>query len=474
MDRILYQRARENKDSCFDGEFFFGVKTTGIFCRPSCPSPTAKEENVEYFSNVFQAIQEGYRPCQRCIPEHLWNRKGFNIESNKIVSKAFELIRNDYLIEHSVSDLASAVGLSVRHMRKLFQKEVGCPPIKIAKYQKSVKAAELLSVSDLKITQIALACGFGSIRGFNSVFKEVFDQTPSQYRKSKGTSSYGKNTMFIPYGNDFDFEGMLEFMKPRLIEGVESIDNGEYSRTFCIDNKLGYFVVRNNIIKRKLELDIFTDHMEVYLEVYYRVKTMFDIDAKIKNIENIFNEDGFIGGAKVHRVPIAFDPYEFLIRAILGQQITVKAATTLAARVAAKANKRIECSCEKLYLVFPQIDDIEDINLEGLGITKTRVKTIRSVNKGIKEKVFDLKRNQSYREFYEGFIRIKGIGDWTVNYVAMRGLGMPDAFPAKDLGVIKAMRNVNPEITHKEILEAAENWRPYRSYATLCLWRKGE
>ena len=475
MNNKLFNIARINKDKNFDGKFFFAVSSTKIFCRPSCPSPVAKEENVTYYNNIYEALTNDYRPCLRCRPDIDTEQITSNIDGQNIVKKAINMISQGFLNTHSVADLAKELHLSDRHLRKLFVKELGCPPIQIAKYSKGIFAKKLLLNSKMTITDIAFKSGFGSIRQFNNTFKNMFGVAPSKYRKEYSKSNIAGKTLLIPYKLGFEFKDVLDFMSKRIISGVENVTNNEYSRTFNLEGNNGYFTVKDNTEKSSLELEVFSENMNVFMTVYYSVRRMFDLDTDFESVYEILSKDEIlkkgIKNSLVPRLPVAFEPYEFTIRAILGQQITIKAATTLAGRIAKKADIKIDTKVDGLTHIFPSPEIIQDLDLVGLGITNIRVRTIKSVTEALLEDVFNLSTNQSFDEFYNSFTSIKGIGDWTANYVAMRGLGMVDAFPAGDLGVINALNKDNEKITIKEIVEIAEKWRPYRTYATLCLWK---
>lgn len=472
-----YKTARENKDKCYDGKFFFGVKTTGIFCRPSCPSPIAKEKNVQYFDTVFDALESGFRPCLRCRPDIHVDYYNGNVDGTSIVHAALHKIYEGYLNNHSISDLAIEFYVSDRHLRKLFVENIGMPPVKIATYHKALFAKKLLIYSSLPITAIAYASGFGSTRQFNDVFKNIFGGTPTMIRKGiKREDEAGNTTMMLAYEEPFDFEGILAFMGFRAIKGVEVITPSSYSRTFRRDGSEGYFTVTNNREQSALALTIISDDIRCYMSIYNQVRKMFDLDTDFTAINAQFTQDDILSQGMerghVPRLPIAFDPFEHTIRAILGQQITVKAATTLAGRIVERGNIKASTDLpEGLRYHFPSPEELMALDLDGIGITKTRQRTIENVVSAIVNKEVSLTANQPFDTFYKSFSAIKGVGDWTVNYVAMRGMGMVDSFPAKDLGIIKALTVEDKKPTLKEILSRAEKWRPYRAYAALCLWK---
>lgn len=480
MEQKTYQVARENKDRHYDGRFFFGVSSTGIFCRPSCPSPVAKEKNVTYFNTMFEALNEGYRPCYRCRPDIEVAYYNGNVVGVETVNKALELIYEGYLNHHNLDALAKVLFVSPRHLRTLFAQNIGLSPVKVAKYHKALFAKRLLIYSDMTITNVAYSSGFGSTRQFNDVFKETFGKTPTEVRKASSVESlkHGPekvNVMLIPYEFVLDYDQVLDFMALRGIEGVEKIVDGVYYRNFRVDGRKGYFTVENDAPNMQLKLSVYSEDIRSYMAIYNRVRKMFDLDCDLEAISDYLGSDQLLQkGMKdglVPRLPVAFNTFEFVIRAILGQQITINAATTLAGRIAKAAGVKADDTYpEGLDYFFPDPSELKETVIADLGITKTRQQTIMTVTEAVIEGQVSLERNQTYENFYEDFVGLKGIGSWTVNYVAMRGLGMVDSFPAKDLGIIKALSVNGEKAKHKVILERSKDWQPYRAYAALCLW----
>ena len=473
----VFKHARISRDRNFDGKFFFGVKTTGIFCRPSCPSPTAKEENVVYFHDMFEALAQHYRPCLRCRPDIHIDYYSGNAAGTMTVKKALKLIYDGYLNYHSVKEMAEILGVSDRHLRTLFIENLGVPPVKIARYHRALFAKRLLLFSEQSVTDIAFAAGFGSLRQFNQVFKETFGVTPKDVRKQcpDNTPGRGSAVLRIPYRRPFDFQQILSFMRPRAIRGVERVGEGSYARTFRTARARGYFKVIDLPGESALGLTIHCDDIKCYMEIYNRVRRMFDLNTDFTRINDRFKGDHHLSkgmkGGHVPRLPAAFDPFEFCIRAVLGQQISVKAATTLAGRIARKAGPGTEPDFpEGLDRFFPDPSELLAADLGDVGLTSARQATIAGVTQGVIDRLFSLNPNQTFEDFSKAFSRIRGVGEWTVNYVAMRGLGMVDSFPATDLGILKALEENGVRPSRKEILKKAERWRPYRAYAALCLW----
>lgn len=474
-----FKCARMTKDRNYDGRFFFGVKTTGIFCRPSCPAPAAKEVNVVYFNQMFEALEQHYRPCLRCRPDISIDYCNGNVAGTITFNKALSMIYDGYLNYHSIKELAGELQVSDRHLRKVFVDNIGVSPVKISKYHKALFARKLLMFSDRTITDIAFASGFGSVRQFNQVFKDIFGSSPSRVKKKtpEACTEAPNTSLLLPYEKPFNFSQILSFLKLRAINGVEIVDEASYARTFRTAITSGYFVVTNSPEQSALELKIYCDDMKCYMEIYNKVRRMFDLNTNFININRQFENDRYLSrgmtDGHVPRLPIAFDPFEFCVRAVLGQQISVQAASTLAARIAEKAG--LESTRDfppGLNYFFPNPGEMLKMDLGGLGITGARQSTIMAIARDICEGRIFLIANQSFEAVQKAFSAIKGVGEWTIHYVAMRGLGMVDSFPATDLGIIKALSGGANRFSKRQVLDLAEKWRPYRAYAALCLWNQ--
>jgi AraC family transcriptional regulator of adaptative response / DNA-3-methyladenine glycosylase II len=305
--------------------------------------------------------------------------------------------------------------------------------------------------------------------------------TPTELRKDTVPEKSGASTttLYINYKKPFDLATILSFLRLRAITGVELVTQDSYSRTFRTDNAEGFFTVTDNANRSCLELTINCSDPRCYAAVYNKVRRMFDIDTDFSIINAKFRSDpllceGMVEG-HVPRLPVAFDPFEFVIRAILGQQISVKAATTLAGRIAVHAGIATATDFPVgLDYFFPTAQEFLSLEIDTIGVTQTRQATLRTVTQAVIDGTIRLTPNQTPETFHRDFSALKGIGDWTVSYVAMRGLGMIDSFPYSDLGVIKALTSNGKVATKKEIVSLAGQWRPYRTYATLCLWNKGQ
>ncbi|MBF9017949.1 MULTISPECIES: DNA-3-methyladenine glycosylase 2 family protein [unclassified Oceanispirochaeta] len=473
----IYRNARLAKDRTFDGTFLFAVKTTSIFCHPSCPSPVAKEENVLYFESVCEAMDSGFRPCLRCRPDLDFKYSAKNKSGSLIIDRALCIIQSGKIYGLTVSSLADSLNISDRQLRNLFIENTGLSPKKVITLQHLLFSKILIMNSSCSITDIAFASGFQSIRQFNDQFKKYYSQTPSQMRFSNPGKSCEKSSLFIEYKGEIDIVPTLNFMRDRGIAGVELINDSSYSRTFRTETGSGYFTVKNRPDRHALEIQIHSNDIRCYRDIFFKVRKMFDLDANVEKISEHLGQfallDQGMENKVVPRLPMVFNPFEFTIRAILGQQISIKGATTLAKRIVLESCLKSEDHWPAgLTHFFPDHMEILDLDLSSLGITKRRQETIRLVCSSIDRGLLKLQVSQPFDKFYKDFISIKGIGDWTVNYVAMRGLGFADSFPASDLAVVRMMGFDEKKINLKKIIEAASPWKPYRAYATMCLWKK--
>lgn len=465
----IYSIVRQTKDKNFDGQFYFAVKTTGIFCRPSCPCPVAKEENVTYYDHVEEAIADGYRPCKRCQPDVFMEHYQNNMAGISILKESLKLIHGGFLLEHTLDELAETLFVSLRHLRQLYHEHIGTSPIKVSMFYKAIMASKQLKASKSSVTDIALSSGFGSTRQFNEVFKKATDMSPTAYRKSK--HPLPKIVLQVPYDDDFNFHHLLSFLPYRMTKGVEVIDDVSYGRSFRLPLGKGYLFVKDNT--GELIVELHTEEVTVIYEVYQKVLELFDLKTDFNPIRKRFETDDILKGGlingQVPRLPKAFNSFELLIRAIINQQISIKATTTYMKRVVEKsAIKTPKGYPEGMAYYFPTSEELIEVPLDDIGLTNTRQQTLLNMMEALNKNEVSLSINQPFETFQKKMIQIKGIGNWTINYVALRGLGMVDSFPAKDLGVIKALGTKK----EKELIGIAEQWRPYRGYATLCLWHK--
>ncbi len=473
LNEDLCYRAIKSRDVRFDGQFFTAVLTTGIYCRPVCPAVTPKRKNVVFYKCAAAAEQAGFRPCRRCHPETAPGTAAWQ-GTAAVVSRAMRYINEGFLDEAGVEELALHVGLGGRHLRRLFREHLGTTPIAVAQTRRLHFARNLLDTSNLSMTEIAMASGFGSLRRFNTLFKKAFAAPPSQFKKKDKRRGAPSFVYHLPYRQPYDWTALLKFLAPRAIPGVEAVDlvNGVYSRTVELAGKPGVIKVSgpsNN--KSHLTLLMELPSLEGAIGVVAKIKRMFDCTACPSEISKQLVSDEFLAPlikAKPGlRLPGAWDPFELTIRAILGQQISVKAATTHAGNLVKLFGRKLpdELCISGLTHIFPRAMELNSVDLTELGLPKNRLATIAGLVDSVASGAFTLDAPNGADEFAERFLTLFGIGPWTAQYVAMRAFSEPDAFPHSDLGLRHATG-----LTSKALLAAAEKWRPWRSYAALYLW----
>lgn len=479
LNKRICDRARLARDPRFDGLFFVGVLSTGIYCRPICPAPTAKPENIEYYPSAAAAAQAGLRPCLRCRPEASPGSPAWN-GTSATVSRAMLLIRQGVLNDGNTEDLALKLGVGSRHLRRLFQTHVGASPMALAITQRLLFAKKLLNETQLSISRIALASGFGSIRRFNAAFGKLFGKTPSALRRPLQPSHRPEQALFrceltLSFRPPFDWPRMLDFFQARAIPGVEHVAKGTYHRTVRIHATTGRISVARAGTDNALLLKAALSDSRDLMLVVERVRRMFDLDANMAAIHRVLTADPVLRKIVRRqpglRLPGAWDPFEVAVRAVVGQQISVKGARTILGRLAAEAGPRFESQDHPaLIRHFPNAREMSACELGRVGIPVKRVATIVTLAQAVLSGATPLAVKTSLEDFINRLTGIPGIGDWTAQYIAMRALEEPDAFPAADLGIIKALQQGGARLTRKQILARAANWRPWRSYAAIYLW----
>jgi AraC family transcriptional regulator, regulatory protein of adaptative response / DNA-3-methyladenine glycosylase II len=459
------------RDIRFDGRFFVGVKSTGIYCRPICPSRRPAFKSCQFFKHAAAAEVGGFRPCLRCRPELAPGEAPIDF-ADRLTAAAVKQIEAGTLSQRNVGQLASELGISDRHLRRVLVENLGVTPIQLAQTQRLLLAKRLLADTHLSMIDIAFASGFSSLRRFNALFRERYRLAPSALRKGEAASSNGATFRCrLFYRPPFDWDSLLRFFSNRLFAGVEMIEDGRYVRTVRIERHEGWIAVEHRPTLLALEVELSTSLLPVLMQVLARVRRMFDLEA---NPDQIANHLGSL--AKAHpglRVPGAFDGFEMVIRAILGQQISVKAATTFAGRLAKRFGQPLSAPHGSLTHTAPTADQVAlatESDLIEMGFTRARSQSILTMAKAVAAKFVSLDVAVSIEETLRRLKELPGIGDWTAQYFAMRVLAWPDAFPHSDLGIIKALKIKNP----REILEIAEKWRPWRSYAAMHLWKSLE
>ncbi|SEK70939.1 DNA-3-methyladenine glycosylase II [Colwellia chukchiensis] len=465
------ESARLSRDARFDGKFFTAVLTTGIFCRPICPARAPKPENVRYFHNAELAQQAGFRPCKRCFPQLAPNIPLPN-KIKKITQAYYE---NNY----SVKQCAKVLAINERQIHRTFVKYYGLAPSDFFHQQRLLLAHKLLVSTNLSITNVAFAAGFKSIRRFNEVIMANYQTTPRAIRGNNTIKAEHFVTVLLPYKPPFDWPLMLSFFRSRQLTSIENITENHYFRTIKLDHCHGWIKVTKNANNCALDLTVKLSDYSYLHQVISRVRTMFDLDTDMQIIhEKLCYHKKLAQVIKKHpglRLPGCWDVFEFSIRAILGQQISVKGATTLAQRITEKYGEDVPSNDlekeSKTSKYFPTIKALIDADYQDIGLTRSRIATLQTWVQYYQSHQALFSQGLSTEELEANLTQLKGIGPWTVNYLAMRGLSEPDAFPSADLGIIKALTDNEVKPKNKAILALAESWRPWRTYAAIYLWQ---
>lgn len=479
-DKVWYA-AFKAKDPRFDGRFFVGVSSTGIYCRPVCRAKLPKAENCTFYAMAATAEQAGYRPCLLCRPELAPGNAPVDAVSS-LARRALRLLDEDCGSERSIEELASRLGCTDRHLRRAFTAEYNVSPVQYLQTCRLLLAKNLLTDTALPVIDVAMAAGFGSLRRFNALFKKQYRLAPTAMRKqAAGERGHDTNvTLALAYRPPYRWKQILDFLAGRAISGVEMIVNDAYFRTVHFlhgDTKhlYGWIRVEHRPEKNTLAVTVSSGLLPVLPQVLARVRHLFDLYCDPQAVyETLAPMNHIRPGLCVPgtRLPGCFDTFEMAVRAVLGQQITVKAAGTLASRFAKMYGSPLETGIEGLTHVFPSPKEVLALDkpiadcLGPLGITAARANTIVALAKAIECEEVDFRFCAEPEAELEKLMMIPGIGPWTAQYIAMRAMGWPDAFPHTDYGVKKALSAYKPG----EILALAQAWRPWRSYATVNLW----
>jgi len=478
LNRRACEQARLTRDPRFDGLLFIAVRSTGIYCRPICPAPSAKSRNVEYYANAASAAAAGYRPCLRCRPEAA---PGTPLHGRSaMVAGALRLIEGGLLDTGSVADLAARVGVGARHLRRLFDLEIGAGPLEVAATRRLHFAKKLLGETALPVTQIAHASGYRSLRRFNAAFLGNYGQAPRSLRRGRAAlASHATKaaalSLRLPYRAPYDLPALLAFFARRAIPGIEQVDEHGYARHFAIDGVAGSLRVRPVPGDDALALEVAFPLAAHLQQITARVRRMFDLDADIGAINAHLRSDARLrAGIRRHpgqRLPGGWDGFEVAIRAVLGQQISVAAARTLAQRLVERHGAEAALADGTTVRLFPAPETVAVADLAAIGLTRQRAATLRALARAVCDGTVTFRPEQTLQQFVASWTAVPGIGAWTAHYMAMRALGDPDAFPAADLVLRKAVAVDGVPLSTRALELMAEAWRPWRAYAVMHLWR---
>jgi len=472
LDPHTCYRALKARDARFDGRFFVAVSSTRIYCRPVCTVKPPRRENCRFYPSAAAAESGGYRPCLRCRPELAPGNASIDA-SSRLAQAAASMMEDRTLDEEGLDSVAARLGITDRHLRRAFGAEFGVSPVEFAQTQRLLLAKRLLTDTALPVTQVAFASGFGSVRRFNALFKQRYRLQPGQLRRNAPSSAADVLKFELSFRPPYDWPAVSAFLGARAIAGVESVEDGFYRRTarVAVDGKpqLGWIEVSPSPKKPALRVTVSASLAKALPPVLSRVKALMDLACNPAEISAALGPL-----AKAHpglRVPGAFDGFEVAVRAIVGQQVSVAGARTVTGRIVAAFGDPVETPFSSINRIFPSAKRIADLpygKIARLGMPGARAKTIVSIARAIADGKLELMPNADVEATLEKLRALPGVGEWTAQYIAMRALAWPDAFPHTDLGVMRALGEKNP----KRVLELGEAWRPWRAYAVLHLWHK--
>ncbi len=483
LDGDACYRAVQTRDPRWDGRIFGCVSSTGIYCRPVCPARTPKRENMIFYPTAAACEEAGYRACLRCRPETAPDMGAWRGSSNT-VSRALALIEQGALDSSAenggdVDGLAARLGVGERQLRRLFKQHLGASPVGVAQTRRVLLAKQLIHETDLPMAQVALAAGFGSVRRFNETFQRLYDRPPLALRRrtSARPSERGVVKLMLRYRPPYDWAGMIGFLAARAIPGVETVSDDRYARTIALDGAMGTVAVTRADGDR-LAVAVRFPKMTALPSILARVRRVFDLTADPETIEAHLGADPALAAMIARRpglrAPGAWDGLELGVRAILGQQITVPAAVRLAGRLTAEYGAPLPEGWAEpgLTHAFPSAERLAAADIASLGLMPgARARAISGLGAAALADPNLFGPRASLEEAVAALRALPGIGEWTAQYIAMRLLREPDAFPAADVGLMRALADeagVRP--TPAELLARAEAWRPWRAYAALHLW----
>ena len=476
IDRESCLAAFLGRDRRFAGRFYAGVTSTGIYCRPGCPAPLPKPRNVRFFRCAAAAEEAGFRACRRCRPETAPGTPAWT-GTSATVARALRQIEAGLADDAPVGALAARLGIGERHLRRLFGEHLGASPVAIARTRRLHFARRLLDDTSLRMSDVALAAGYSSVRRFNEAMRAAFGVPPGRLRRSAAAVPERTGiALSLPFRPPFDGAALLAFLSARAVAGVEEVSDGVYRRTAELGGSAGVVEAKVDGVRGVLSLRLSGLGPAAALEATRRAGRLFDLDADPGTIAAHLAADPLLAPLVARRpglrVPGAWDPFETAVRTVLGQQVSVKAARTLAARLASRFGRPLPAGTarEGLTLLFPRAEELAEADVASIGLTSRRAETLRFLAREVALGRIDLGPAASLDEAERRLASVPGIGPWTAQVIALRALGEPDAFPAGDLGLRKALAQGAALPTIAAVEARARLWRPWRAYALIHLW----
>lgn len=503
LDPHVCYQAMQSNDPRFDGLFFVGIASTGIFCRSVCSARLPKYENCTFYLSAGAAQQAGYRPCLRCRPELA---PTVSVAGAAVVNRALQLIEAGALDEGSVAALAARLGVSDRTLRQQFSRYVGTSPGQVAKTRRLLFAKRLIDETQLPMTEVAISAGFKSIRSFNSTFQKTYGRSPSEFRRkvappvdeqTKAQKEAPFITLKLPFSRPYNWQALMDFWQPRSILGVEVATADHYCRSIVLNGRPGWVSVRPVAQRPYLQVQIGQVSVGQLSRVMARLRRMFDVGVNVAAVEAhlarshvlspLFAEGLPSDSPSSHstkaqskaqsnrglRIPGAWDPFELSVRAIVGQQVSVAAATTVFNRIVTTYGEPLAAPGKPTVLekVFPQPQVLADADLTLLGLVRAKAKAISHLAQVVSTQPNFFNQMTTLDGAVKTLCELPGIGPWTAHYIAMRALNEPDALPPGDLALHRAAKQLGYSVTKKEFEQMAEDWRPWRGYGAMYLWQ---
>jgi AraC family transcriptional regulator of adaptative response / DNA-3-methyladenine glycosylase II len=477
LDFDACYRAVHSRDARFDGVFFIGVTSTGIYCRPSCPAMTPKRENVRFYRSAAEAQAAGFRACRRCRPDVAPGSPEWNVRAD-LAGRAVRLIADGTVEREGVGGLAARLGYSERQVHRTLLDEVGAGPLRLARAQRAHTARILLETTDLPVTELCFASGFASVRQFNDTMRAIYANTPSELRarsrrRPSMTPITGAIQLRLAYRRPADLSSLLDFLAARAVPGVEEVDGRTYRRSLVLPHATGVVELTPDDGHLAATLRL-TDHRDLAAAVA-RCRRLFDLDADSAAIDLALSADEvlapLVARSPGRRLPGAAHGTELAVRAVLGQQVSVAAARSIAGRLVVEYGKPLDAPIGGVTHAFPTAEALAEIDPAAFPMPRTRQRTLHELVSRLADGRVRIDAGVDWDETERKLLEVPGIGPWTAGYVRMRALGDPDVFLATDLGVRQGMARAGLALDDPRAAEAAaDRWRPWRSYAQLHIW----
>lgn len=471
-------RAVAARDSRFDGQFILAVRTTGIYCRPSCPAITPKRRNVEFYPTAAAAQQAGYRACRRCLPDAVPGSPEWNLRAD-LAGRAMRLISDGIVEREGVPGLARRVGYSERHLTRVLTTELGAGPLALARAHRAHSARLLIETTTLGLADVAFASGFASVRQFNDTIRAVFGVTPTELRMAakrrsrNAAPTAGKLALRLPYRPPLDAAGLLNFLAARAIAGVESVVDGSYTRTMRLPHGIGTAWLKP--ADGHIDCVVKLADMRDLGSAVTRLRRLFDLDADPGAVDDLLSADHVLAPLVAEtpgiRLPGSVDGAEIVTRALIGQQISVPAARTALGALSTALGEPLEHPEGELTHLFPTPAAIAERGAEVLRGPRRRIDTILTVNAALADGSLDVHVGADPYELSEALQAFAGVGPWTAGYIQMRVLGATDVLLTTDVALRNGARELGLPSDVDGLAERGRAWRPWRSYAGMHLWR---